>query len=137
MAKSPCIQGHSWRYKKTRGGQEVRPTVRDLGQKRHQKRRMVLDEWRMGRHLLCVAVVSQMVTVALRICWCGWCPGSKLLPLSVANALRYVSRVRYSAHLGRRLSWSPMTTAGTMNAHGSRLECVLRSTCPHPKPWIL
>lgn len=69
---------------------------RDLGPKRHQKRRMVLDEWRMGRHLLCVAVVSQTVTGALRICWCGWCPGSKLLPLSVANALRYVSRVRTS-----------------------------------------
>lgn len=44
---------------------EVRPTVGDLGQKRHQKR---TDKWRMRRYLLCVAVISQMETVALCIC---------------------------------------------------------------------
>lgn len=44
---------------------EVRPTVGDLGQKRHQKR---TDKWRMRRYLLCVAVISQMETVALYIC---------------------------------------------------------------------
>lgn len=44
---------------------EVRPTVGDLGQTRHQKRR---DKWRLRRYLLGVAVISQMVTVALCIC---------------------------------------------------------------------
>lgn len=44
---------------------EVRLTVGDLGQKRHQKR---IGKWRIRRYLLCATVIRPFVTVAFCIC---------------------------------------------------------------------